>query len=60
MNWLKLTGVVVAAHALEDVLLLSIGRFVPLPLWAVYALGLGVSSVVLAGIISKVMRKYGS
>ena len=30
-------------HTIEDILLLSIGRFVPLPVFAMYAMGLIVS-----------------
>ena len=38
-------------HFLEDVALISIGRWLPLPWWAVYAIGIGFSWMMLAGII---------
>ena len=42
-------------HTLEDILLMSIGRFVPLPLFAMYALGLVVSWLVMGCLVNKVL-----
>ena len=43
----------VSIHTLEDILLLSIGRFVPLPLFAMYGLGLIVSWLLMGCIVNK-------
>ena len=45
----------VSVHTLEDILLMSIGRFVPLPLLAMYALGLVLSWLVMGGIVNRLM-----
>ncbi len=42
-------------HTLEDILLMSIGRFVPLPLFVMYALGLVVSWLVMGCLVNKVL-----
>jgi len=43
----------------EDIVLLSIGRFVPLPLIAMYALGLVVSWLLMGLIINRLLRRLG-
>ena len=45
----------VSVHTLEDILLMSIGRFVPLPLLAMYALGLVLSWLVRGVIVNRLM-----
>ena len=45
----------VSVHTLEDILLMSIGRFVPLPLLAMYALGLVLSWLVMGVIVNQLM-----
>jgi hypothetical protein len=40
-------------HTCEDVALLSIGRFAPLPTPLMYMVGLGLSWVVMSGIVHK-------
>ena len=45
----------VTVHTLEDVLLMSIGRFLPVPLLAMYALGLVVSWLVMGCIVNRVL-----
>ena len=47
---------IMAAHGLEDVLLLSIGRFLPVPIPAMYAIGLLFSWLVLGGIMCRIRR----
>ena len=47
----------VIIHALEDILLMSIGRFVPLPLFAMYALGLIVSWLVMGVLVHRLLGK---
>ena len=46
----------VTIHTLEDILLMSIGRFLPVPLLAMYALGLVVSWLVMGCIVNRVMH----
>jgi len=43
----------------EDIVLLSIGRFVSLPLIAMYALGLVVSWVLMGLVINRLLRRLG-
>lgn len=51
----------VSVHTLEDILLMSIGRFVPLPLLAMYALGLVLSWLVMGVIVNRLMgNRLGS
>ena len=45
----------VGIHTLEDIVLLSIGRFAPLPLIAMYALGLAMSWLVMGALLHKVL-----
>ena len=57
--WVKRTffgGVLlsfVGVHPLEDIMLLSIGRFLPVPTIAMYAIGLVVSWIVMAALVKK-------
>ena len=43
----------VGVHTLEDIMLLSIGRFLPVPTIAMYAIGLVVSWIVMAALVKK-------
>ena len=43
-------------HTLEDILLMSIGRFVPLPLFAMYALGLIVSWLLKGCLVNRFVK----
>ena len=49
----------VSVHTLEDILLMSIGRFAPLPLFVMYALGLIVSWLVM-GVLMQVLKAKGA
>ena len=49
----------VSVHTLEDILLMSIGRFVPLPLLAMYAIGLLVSWLLMGCIVNGLYKKVG-
>ena len=44
-------------HTLEDVLLLSIGRFLPVPVWAMYTIGLLLSWLVLGGLLHGTLKR---
>ena len=63
-NWIKRTffgGVLlsfVGVHTLEDILLLSIGRFLPVPTLAMYAIGLIISWLVMAALVNKFGGKH--
>ena len=46
----------VSIHTLEDILLMSIGRFVPLPLFAMYALGLIVSWLLMGCLVNRFVK----
>ena len=48
--------VVLMAHTLEDVVLLSIGRFLPVPIVDMYAIGLCLSWLVMGRILQWVQR----
>ena len=47
----------VGIHTLEDMVLLSIGRFAPLPLIAMYALGLAMSWLVMGALLHKMLGR---
>ena len=49
----------VAIHTMEDILLMSIGRFVPLPLIAMYAMGLVVSWLLMGGVVNRLYKRMG-
>lgn len=46
----------VSIHTLEDILLMSIGRFVPLPLLAMYGLGLIVSWLLMGCLVNRFIK----
>jgi hypothetical protein len=58
MKPLLLTVIIMTTHLVEDAVLISIGRFVPLSVWAVYPIGLLISATVLTAIISKLTRGH--
>ena len=49
----------VAIHTLEDMLLLSIGRFVPVPLVVMYAIGLIVSWLLMGCLVNRLFKRLG-
>jgi len=49
----------VTIHTLEDILLMSIGRFVPVPLIAMYAMGLVVSWLLMGCIVNRLYKRMG-
>ena len=51
------TLMALGVHFIEDVALISIGRWLPLPWWAVYAIGIGFSWLMLAGIINRLEHR---
>jgi hypothetical protein len=55
---IELAAIVVTVHLLEDVTILSIGRFLPVPIWAVYSIGLGLSAIILTGVFQRMMGRW--
>ena len=53
------TLMALGVHFIEDVALISIGRWLPLPWWAVYVIGIGFSWLMLAGIINRLEHRKG-
>ena len=51
------TMMALGVHFIEDVSQFFTGRWLPLPWWAVYAIGIGFSWVMLAGIINRVEQR---
>jgi len=47
----------ILVHTSEDILLMSIGRFVPLPLFAMYGLGLLISWLIMGCIVERLLGK---
>ena len=56
-SWLRVGGLVAVVHGLEDVGLLSLGRFLPVPLWAMYLIGLTLSTTVLTLLVNRLLRR---
>ena len=54
---LQLGGTVGVIHACEDVFLMSLGRWLDVPLWLLYVVGIVVSTTILTIIINKVTLK---
>ena len=46
---------VLSVHALEDIVLLSIGRFAPVSTLLMYAVGMGLSWLVVGVVLSKLL-----
>ena len=54
---LQLGGTVGIIHACEDVFLMSLGRWLDVPLWLLYIVGIAVSTILLTVIIDRVTLK---
>ena len=50
-RWLHVGLAVAVIHGAEDVLLLSVGRFLPVPVWALYPIGITISAIVMTKLI---------
>ena len=48
---------IVSVHTLEDIVLLSIGRFAPVPVPAMYAIGLFASWLVMGALLHKILGR---
>ena len=52
-------GIIVAVvHALEDAVLLSLGRFLPVPIWAMYCIGIIISGTILTVVINRFTDRF--
>ena len=49
----RLVGTVGVIHAGEDILLMSLGRFLPVPVWLLYLIGILVSTTLLTFIVRR-------
>ena len=52
---IAIAGSVGVVHGLEDVALLSMGRFLPVPIWAMYAIGLTASMVLMTLLVNRLV-----
>ena len=50
----------VVIHLMEDVALISLGRFLPLPVYVLYPVGLLVSAVVMREVIQRLLKRFAS
>ena len=56
-SWFRMSLLVAVIHGLEDVALLSLGRFLPVPVWALYVIGVALSATVLTLLIGRLTRR---
>lgn len=56
---LALAGSIGIIHGLEDAALLTMGRFLPVPIWVMYIIGLSVSVTLMTLIINRLETKHG-
>ena len=49
----RLVGAVGAVHAGEDIILMSLGRWLPVPVWLLFLIGVVVSTTILTLLIRK-------
>jgi len=54
----RIAGIVVLVHLVEDASILSMGRFLPVPLYIMYPLGLGLRALVLTGVIQRISKRW--
>jgi len=54
----EIVTLMVIIHLLEDASILSIGRFLPVPVWLMYPIGMGVSAIILAGLFQKLINRW--
>jgi len=49
----RLVGAIGLVHAGEDILLMSLGRWLPVPVWALFLIGIVLSTTILTVLIRK-------
>ena len=53
----QLAGTVGGVHAGEDIILMSLGRWLPVPVWLLFLVGIIISTTVLTVLIQKLTIK---
>ena len=53
----QLAGTVGVVHAGEDIILMSLGRWLPVPVWLLFLVGIIISTTVLTVLIQKLTIK---
>lgn len=56
----RLVGAIGAVHAGEDILLMSLGRWLPVPVWSLYLIGILLSMTVLTFLLRRFSLNSGS
>lgn len=56
-NVVRIGFLVAVVHGLEDIALLSLGRFLPVPIWAMYLIGLAASVIILTNLLHHVVLR---
>jgi len=54
----EIAAIVVVIHMAEDASILSIGRFLPVSVWLMYPIGMGLSAIILTGVFQKFMKRW--
>ena len=54
----EIAAIVVVIHMLEDASILSIGRFLPVSVWLMYPIGMGLSAIILTGVFQRLMKRW--
>ena len=54
----EIAAIVLIIHMLEDASILSIGRFLPVPVWLMYPIGMGLSAIILTGVFQRLLKRW--
>ena len=54
----EIAAIVVVIHMVEDASILSIGRFLPVSVWLMYPIGMGLSAIILTGVFQRLMKRW--
>ena len=54
----EIAAIVLIIHMLEDASILSIGRFLPVPVWLMYPIGMGLSAIILTGVFQLLLKRW--
>ena len=55
----QLVGTVGVIHAGEDIILMSLGRWLPVPVWLLYVIGITISTTLLTFIVRRLTAETG-
>ena len=56
---MQLVGTVGVIHAGEDIFLMSLGRWLPVPVWLLYVIGITISTTLLTFIVRRLTVETG-